>query len=70
MNATDKSTKRLGTFTPSGRMHYSLTNNHVDSARLQGTLTIEQMSQDHLLFPAVFKATPSMTIEYFCEILP
>ena len=70
MNATDKSTKRLGTFTPSGRMHYSLTNNHVDSARLQGTLTIEELSQDHLLFPAVFKATPSMTIEYFCEILP
>ena len=51
-------------------MNYSLTNNHVDSALLHGTLIIEEMSKDHLLFPAVFKATPTMQIDYFCEILP
>lgn len=70
LNATDQNTKRLGTFTPKGQMNYSLTSNHVDSALLHGTLTIEQMSKDHLLFPAVFKATPTMQIDYFCEILP
>ena len=40
------------------------------SAKLHGALTIEELSQDHLLFAAVFKATPSITIDYFCEILP
>lgn len=70
VNATDQSTKRMGTFTPTGQMHYSLVNNHVDGAMLKGMLTVEELSQDHLLFPAVFKATPSLTIDYFCEILP
>jgi len=70
INATDASKRRMGTFTPKGQMTYSLTNNHVDSAKLQGSLTVEELSRDHLLFPAKFKATPSITIDYFCEILP
>ncbi len=70
LNATDQTTKRLGTFTPTGQMTYALTDGYIDTAKMQGKLTIEQISQDHLLFPSVFKAAPTITIDYSCQIQP
>ena len=60
----------MGTFTPSGRLTYDLTNNHVDSANLEGKMKIEKMSRDHILFSAKFLFTPTIVVDYSCRMQP
>jgi hypothetical protein len=68
INRSDDATKRVGTFTPSGNIHYSLTNRIVETASLTGDITLEEVSQDHLLFEASHKVQPKVTVSYSCEI--
>ena len=70
LNGTDAKSSRVGTFTPSGKLTYNLTDNFVDSAKLEGKMKVERMSRDHILFPATFKSTPSLTVDYSCRIQP
>lgn len=70
LNGTDAKSSRVGTFTPSGKLTYNLTDNFVDSAKLEGKMKVERMSRDHILFPSTFKSTPSLTVDYSCRIQP
>ena len=70
LNGADAKSSRVGTFTPSGKLTYNLTDNFVDSAHLEGKMKVERMSRDHILFPATFKSTPSLTVDYSCRIQP
>lgn len=68
INRSDNATKRVGTFTPGGTMNYSLTDRVVETASLTGDITLEEVSQDHLLFEASHKVQPKVTINYSCRI--
>lgn len=68
INASDNSTRRIGTFTPAGSLHYSLVNKIVEEAKLTGRFNIEEVSTDHLLFETSFKTRPTLTIDYSCSI--
>jgi len=68
IDRSDDASKRVGTFTPRGTIHYSLTNRIVETASLTGDITIEEVSQDHLLFEASHKVQPKVNVSYSCQI--
>lgn len=66
---SDASRHRQGTFAPKGRIRYSLDHGYVESGQLEGAITIEDVSKDHLLFKASFKLQPTITLDYSCRML-
>ena len=68
INASDNSTRRIGSFTPVGSLHYSLVDKIVEQARLTGRFNIEEVSTDHILFETSFMSKPTVEIKYSCEI--
>ena len=68
INTSDNSTRRIGSFMPVGSLHYSLVDNIVEQARLNGRFQIEEVSTNHILFETSFKSRPTVTISYSCTI--
>lgn len=70
IDQSDQKQHRVGTFKPRGTLNYSLTQGFIETAKLEGEITFERLSKDHLLFPASFRTQPQMEIDYFCRIRP
>ena len=70
MNASDNSKRRMGRFAPTGQMNYNLNQGFIESARLTGQFSREEVSKDHILFESVFRETPVMKVVYTCQMLP
>ena len=68
INSSDASTRRIGSFTPTGTLRFSLVDKVVEQAKLVGRFDIEEVSTDHLLFETSFKSRPTLTIDYSCTI--
>jgi hypothetical protein len=68
IDSSDASQRRLGSFTPRGTLRYNVSDGHVQSASLSGDLSIQEISQDHLLFESSFKSKPHLTISYSCKL--
>lgn len=65
---SDASHQRIGRFVPTGTMKYRIGDSYIESANLRGDFRIDQVSTDHLLFEARFKATPTLEVQYSCEL--
>ena len=65
---SDASSRRIGSFTPEGRLRYALAEGYVDHAALTGRFTVEEVSTDHLLFETSFKSKPTLKVDYTCTI--
>lgn len=70
LNASDSSTRRIGSFVPRGKLEYNITDGFIQNGDLHGAMRIEEVSQDHLLFEANFRTEPKLDIQYHCEMLP
>ena len=68
VNASDDSTRRVGSFEPQGSLRYDITDGFVDRASLTGRFQFEEVSTDHLLFETSFRTRPTLQIEYSCTI--
>lgn len=68
INSSDDTSRRIGTFTPRGELLFSLDDQVVVSASFTGEASYEEVSKDHLLFEALFKAVPTVKVEYSCSI--
>ncbi len=68
VNASDASTRRIGSFTPRGTLKYSITDGLVEEARLNGRINFESISRDHILFETSFRTRPTMEVSYSCSV--
>ncbi len=68
VNASDASTRRIGTFTPRGTLKYSITDGFVEEARLNGRINFERVSRDHILFETSFRTRPTLEVSYSCSV--
>jgi len=68
IDSSDATTRRIGSFTPEGRLRYSLAGGYVDRAELAGRFDLEEVSTDHLLFETSFKSRPTLRVDSTCTI--
>ncbi len=68
VDSSDARNRRVGSFTPEGRLLYSLDEGFVDRAALTGRFSVMEVSTDHILFETSFKSNPTLKIDYACTI--
>jgi hypothetical protein len=68
INSSDGSKKHIGQFTPRGSFRFSFQEGFVETADLHGTMRIENVSTDHILFETSFKTQPRVQLRYSCKL--
>jgi hypothetical protein len=68
LEESDSSTQTVGRFVPKGTLRYNLADNYIQYGNLQGTFNVEQVSTNHILFKASFRAQPIMQVHYSCQL--
>jgi hypothetical protein len=58
----------IGTFSPRGTLLFDLEDQFVTSAELNGNISIENCSRDHILYETSFRAKPQLKITYSCGL--
>jgi len=68
LDSSDQSTRRVGSFTPRGKLRYNVSDGYVALADLNGDFQIETVSKDHILFEARFRTEPIIRLNYSCTM--
>jgi hypothetical protein len=68
LDGSDASTGRVGSFSPQGDLMFNITDGFIQDAELRGSMKIEKVSKDHLLFETTMRSEPKLKVQYHCEI--
>lgn len=68
VNASDDASRRIGSFVPRGTLQFDLQDGFVHQALLSGSMRIEEVSRNHILFEASFRSEPKLRIVYSCTM--
>lgn len=58
----------VGSFAPRGKLQYNVTDGFTEQGDLKGEIIYEELSTDHLLFPAKLRYRPTYELNYHCEM--